>query len=212
MLGNLKLITLFIILGAGIAAQKTGIIDIGGLLGRLEYLSESWWLPPAAILIQLVMYTFAFPGSIIMWTIGAIYEPWAATVLVVIGGAAGSVMAYFFSLNMASSWGPRFENKKVFKIMKNNSGFAQLCALRCLPGFPHSFINYSAGILKVGLLPFIVSTVIGFTLKGFIYCSAIYSALHLEDEQVITISTLWPLIALVIFSLVGVVIQKKFFA
>lgn len=199
------------ILVTGIVLQKTEIIDLKDALSNLEILAESWWLPPIAVLIQIILYMLAFPGSLLMWTVGVIYTPWAATLIVTAGGLFGSLAAYYFASRMTDG-AQRFQKTKVYKIMQKNSGFLQLCALRCLPGFPHSFINYSAGILKVRMIPFIISTTLGFAFKGFIYCSAIYSALHLDDQQpIITMSTLLPLIVLVLFSLLGVVIQKKYF-
>ncbi|RQD55714.1 MAG: DedA family protein [Desulfonatronovibrio sp. MSAO_Bac4] len=210
--GSLKIVILIIILSIGIVVRKQGLLEPDLILDFLEDITESWWLPPAAVLFQAFMYAMAFPASILMWAIGAIYPPLTATILVVAGGVMGSLSAYFLSSRMTSSWSTKLQRSKVFKTIKNNSGFLQLCALRCLPGFPHALINYSAGILKVRLVPFIVSSCIGFALKGFIYCSAIYSALHIEDEPVINLTTLWPLIALVIFALLGVAIQKKYFS
>jgi len=209
----LKVLILLGILTTGILIQKFGIVDIDELVSRLEHLAESWWLPPASIFIQLLLYMLAFPGSLIMWTLGVIYQPLAATVLVVAGGVTGAVAAYFFASSMSSAWTLKFSRSKVFMKLQKNSGFLQLCALRCLPGFPHSFINYSSGILKVSLVPFVISTTLGFTVKGFIYCSAIYSAFHFDDvDAAITLSTLWPLLVLVIFSVLGMIIQKKYFS
>ncbi len=212
MKGNIKIAVLLCILAAGIAAQQTGLLDTGVFLERFEETGDLWWFPLLALLLQLVMYMLAFPGSIIMWTLGAIYQPWTATILIMAGGVTGGLAAYFFSSYMSSSWTLKFSRSRVFSLMLKNSGFLQLCALRCLPGFPHSFINYSAGILKVSLLPFIISTALGFTVKGFIYSSAIYSAIHMDDtESALSISNLWPLLVLVLFSLLGIAVQRKYF-
>lgn len=213
MKGYFKLIILLVILLTGIIVQKTGILDISRALELTEAIAGSWWFPPLAVIVQVVMYMLAFPGSILMWTLGAIYQPWTATILVVAGGVTGGLAAYLFASSLSSSWTARLSGSKVFNILKKNSGFLHLCILRCLPGFPHSFINYSAGILKVKLLPFILSTALGFSIKGFIYCSAIYSAVYMDDlEDVISIANLWPLIILVIFFLFGIAVQKRYFS
>ncbi len=211
--GNLKIAVLIGILVAGIVVQRLGLLDVDRFLGWFDIIADTWWLPPLTIIIQLFMYMTAFPGSIIMLTLGIIYQPWTATILVVAGGVSGSLAAYYFASFMSSSWTARFSKTKVSKILQNNSGFLQLCALRCLPGFPHAFINYSSGVLKVSLLPFIVSTGLGFAVKGFIYSSAIHSAFHMDDvESAINISNLWPLLVLVVFSVLGTIIQKKYFS
>jgi len=208
-----KIAALVSVLVSGIIVQRLGLLDFDLFLVWFEAIADSWWLPPVSVATQFFMYMLAFPGSIIMLTLGIIYQPWVATILVVAGGVTGGLAAYYFASFMSASWAKKFSSSRVFKILQKNSGFLQLCALRCLPGFPHSFINYSSGILKVGLLPFIVSTGLGFAVKGFIYTSAVYSAFHLDDpEAAIGISNLWPLIVLVIFALLGIVIQKKYFS
>lgn len=210
--GSVKIIFLAMILGMGIIARKQGFLEPDLILNFVEDITESWWMLPVTVLFQIFMYVMAFPASILIWVIGAIYHPWIATLLVTLGGVLGSLGAYFFASHMTSSWNEKLQKTKVFKSIQKNSGFFQLCALRCLPGFPHALINYSAGMLKARLIPFIASSSIGFALKGFIYCSAIYSALHIEDEPAISISTLWPLLTLVVFALLGVVIQKRYFS
>lgn len=208
-----KILILVGILMAGIFARQLGLFEADQALAWLYSIEQSWWIPPAMVAAQLIMYMLAFPGSLIMWTLGAIYQPWIATSLVVAGGVSGSLAAYFFASSMTSAWTAKFASSTVYRVLQNNSGFLQLCALRCLPGFPHSFINYCSGMLRISLLPFIISTTIGFAFKGFIYCSAIYSAIHLDNEDTaISISSFWPLIVLVIFSLLGVWIQKKYFS
>ncbi|WP_244147331.1 TVP38/TMEM64 family protein [Desulfonatronovibrio hydrogenovorans] len=213
MKANVKLIALAAVLGAGIYAQHAGLLDLSHRLDQLENLAESWWAPLVAVIAQIILYMFAFPGSVLMWTIGVLYPPWAAAGLVVAGGVLGSLSAYFFAVRMSYSWNKKLVDSKIYGLIRNNSGFLQLCALRCLPGFPHSFINYSAGILRIRLVPFIISTSIGFAVKGFIYCSAIYAAFHLEEgEPAVSFSNLWPLMVLVLFSLLGILIQKKYFS
>ncbi|MCA1742950.1 MAG: TVP38/TMEM64 family protein [Desulfonatronovibrio sp.] len=210
--GSWKIIFLVIVLSFGIAARKTGLLEPDLILNFVEEVTESWWMIPVTVFFQTIMYIMAFPASIIIWVIGAIYHPWIATLLVTSGGVLGSLGAYFFASHMTSSWSVKLQQTKVFKTIQNNSNFFQLCALRCLPGFPHALINYSAGMLKAPLIPFIASSSIGFALKGFIYCSAIYSALHIEDEPAVSLSTLWPLITLVIFALLGMAVQKRYFS
>lgn len=209
---TLKILVLIGILAAGMIAQKTGLLDLTETLTEIEDIADFWWLPPAAVLIQVLLYLFALPGSVVIWTLGVIYHPSTATMLFMAGGICGSLAAYFFSANLSVSWTQKFLQSKIFNTLQKNSGFLTLCAVRCVPGFPHSFINYSAGILKVNLFSFVMSTAIGFTVKGYIYSSAIYTAFHFEEEQsAITFWTVWPLLILAGFSFLGIAIQKKFF-
>ena len=208
---NLKLLLLPGLLLAGIIAQQKGYIDLASNLEGVEAFAQTWWALLAVVLIQTTLYLFAFPGSLLVWSLGVLYQPWVATLLVVIGGLSGSLAAYFFASGVSASWTARFARSKAYRLLQQNSGFLQLFALRCMPGFPHSFLNYSSGILKINLFAFVSSTVLGFALKGYIYCSAIYYAFHIEDtDQAISITTLLPLVLLVLLSLVGILIKKRF--
>jgi uncharacterized membrane protein YdjX (TVP38/TMEM64 family) len=210
MKGHLKILILITILAAGIIAQRMGLLDLTRALTEIEDIADLWWVPPASVLLQVMLYLFALPGSLVIWTLGVLYHPLYATLLVMAGGVAGSLAAYFLAADLTLSWTRKFSGSKVFRILQNNSGFLHLCALRCLPGFPHSIINYSAGMLKVRLLPFILSSTVGFALKGYIYCSAVYTAVHIEEEE--TAMTIWPLLVLAGFSVAGILIRKMFFA
>ena len=210
MKANLKILILVAILAAGIVVQKAGYFDAARELAPIETFAQAWWAPPAVVLLQVVLYMFALPGSVLIWTLGAVYPPWAATAIIVAGGVGGSAAAYFFSAGLSTSWVEKLTRSEAYRLLQRNSAFLQLFALRCMPGFPHSFINYSSGILKVSLARFISSTALGLTVKGYIYCSAIYRAFHIQDNgDVISFSSLWPLLLLVLFSLLGVVIQKN---
>lgn len=210
MKASLKPLILPGLLLAGILAQQAGYIDLALKLRELETFARTWWVLPVVVLLQTALYMFAFPGSLLVWSVGVMYRPWLATLLIVTGGLAGGLAAYFFSAGLSSSWTAGFTNSKTYRLLKENSGFLQLFALRCLPGFPHSFINYCSGMLNINLLPFIISTAIGFGIKGYIYCSAIYHAVHIENtDQAISLTTLLPLLLLVLLSLLGIVIKKR---
>lgn len=212
MKGQLKILLLITFLTAGIIAQKMDLLDLTRTVTEIDDIADLWWVPPASVLIQVIFYMFALPGSIFIWSLGVIYHPLPATLLAMAGGIFGSLAAYFLAGRLSVSWTQKFAGSTVFKTLQNNAGFFHLCALRCLPGFPHSIINYSAGMLKVGLVPFIASSTVGFALKGYIYCSAVYTAFHIEEEDTaMTLWTVWPLLVLAGFSLTGIVIRKRFF-
>jgi uncharacterized membrane protein YdjX (TVP38/TMEM64 family) len=205
----IKLMILPGILLAGIFVQQAGYIDLDLQLEQFEAVAQLWWMVLAVVLLQAIFYMFALPGSLLVVSLAAFYPPWAGTLLVVAGGLAGSLAAYFFSAWLSPAWTARFTRLKGYQLLKKNSGFLQLFALRCFPGFPHSIINYSSGILKVDLVPFFLSTAIGFAFKGYVYCSAVYHAVHIrETGQAISFSTLLPLFFLVIFSIVGIFVKK----
>jgi len=207
---TLKLLILPGVLLVGILAQQAGFIDLDQKLEKFETVAQLWWMVLAVVLLQVTFYMFALPGSLLVLSLAAFYPPWAGTLLVVAGGLFGSLAAYFFSGWLSPVWTARFARFRGYQLLKQNSGFLQLFALRCFPGFPHSIINYSSGILKVDLRSFFLSTAIGFAFKGYVYCSAIYHAVHIRDTgQAISFSTLLPLFFLVAFSMMGIFVKKS---
>ncbi len=197
----------------GLFLQHSGIIDIRQELERTKQMATLWWAPLFFVLLQGALYTLAFPAAISIWVLGVVYTPWPATLIVVAGGLLGSVGAYYFTGFLSSPLREKFSHTQAYRMLHKNSGFFQLLAMRTLPGFPHLLINYSCGILQVPLAPYMTSTLLGFAFKGFIYTSAIYKTTHHlhEGAKLVSIQTIWPLVLLVLFSLAGILIQKKFF-
>ena len=54
--------------------------------------------------------------------------------------------------------------------------FLTLFAMRVFPAFPHSVVNYSAGMLEARLSHFILSAILGISIKSYVYAQVIYSA------------------------------------
>ncbi|WP_291323551.1 VTT domain-containing protein [Desulfonatronospira sp.] len=211
--GSIKIIILAGILFVGLLLQQSGVIDISREIARAENLAQLWWSPLLFIILMAVLYTMAMPAAFFIWAMGVIYHPWAATIMVVAGGLAGSIGAYYFTGYLSSSLRERFSRTQAFRLLRQNSGFFQLLAMRSLPGFPHALINYSCGILQIPLAAYIYSTILGFAVKGYIYTSAVHQATHYVQEsgaQVVSFHTVWPLLLLVLFSLGGLLFQKKF--
>jgi uncharacterized membrane protein YdjX (TVP38/TMEM64 family) len=96
--------------------------------------------------------------------------------------------------------------------MENQGDFATLCAVRTLPSFPHSIINYSAGMLRVPLTRFALSTLIGFTAKGYVYASAIRLAATADEVgDALSARALFPLLALGVLFIAGKAPSEEIF-
>lgn len=205
-----KLILLGVIILAGVILHHTGIFDWYRFLEIGEYYAHTWWFPPLVVIVKAVLYMFALPGSSMYWISGILFEPLFATIIVVIGGVLGAVLAYRFSQSMSHDQAEKIQSSRFFKVILNHSDFATLSAVRSLPNFPHSIINYSAGMLRVPMKRFLLSTLIGFTAKGYLYTSAIHHAATADDlSDVIKLHTILPLIGLTLLFVVGKFLQRK---
>jgi len=83
-----------------------------------------------------------------------------------------------------------------------------LFAVRVMPGFPHSVINYSSGILHLKLINFIPATLLGITIKAYVYSELIYKATTATFiAEDLAISDVWPLFVLSLVLLVIMLIR-----
>lgn len=209
--GPYKLVILGLIVIAGVILHQTGVIDWHTLLEMGELYAHTWWFPAAIVIVKAVLYMFAMPGSSMYWISGLFFRPPVATTLVVIGGVSGAVLAYYFSQKMSQEMADRIRTSRFFGIMRNHSDFATLSAIRTLPNFPHSIINYGSGILNVPMPRFLLSTIIGFTAKGYLYTSAIhYAATADELAEVVRWETILPLVGLTLLFIIGKLLQRRF--
>ena len=193
----------------GIALQVSGTIDARQIISLAREYAGVWWLGVLLIAIQVVLFTFALAGSTLIWIIAALFTPFTSTVMITTGTTLGGVMAYLFSNKMSDEWVRKAQDSRVYQLMREKGDLYTLLALRLMPGFPHSVINYSAGILKVGLTRFVPATIAGSAIKSYVYSSVIYNATLMENSTGdIEFSDIWPLLALSLLILAGIAVRN----
>jgi uncharacterized membrane protein YdjX (TVP38/TMEM64 family) len=208
--GPYKFIMLGLLFIAGIIVHHLGWFDWHILLAQGEIYAHLWWFIPVIIAIKVLLYTFALPGSTLIWVAGLFYEPLVATAIIVAGGVGGAAAAYAFTRRMSTDVAAKIEASRFFGFLRKHTDWATLCAVRLLPNFPHSVINYGAGILRVPLPRFFFSTAIGFTAKGYLYASMIHHAAKADSlSDVIDPKTMAPLFILTALFMLGKLIQRS---
>lgn len=169
-----------------------------------------WWLPPALILLQTLLFMFALPGSTVLWVVAPLYAPPAATLILTAGGTCGALAAYGFSHRLTEAQRARLRRHRAWRVLERESDFLALCALRLVPAFPHSVLNYGAGVLHLPLVGFAASAVIGFGLKAFLYSSVIHRLLETaEVRDLLQPETLMPLLLLALLLFFARFLQRR---
>lgn len=164
----------------------------------------------SVIAIMAVTLAIGLPGSIGLWLIAPFYTPLVATLMLTIGSVAGALGAYYLASRFSHRWTPRGLTRKVMGKLEKRSDFLTLCALRVLPGFPHSVVNFAAGLLRLPLATFVMAAIIGLAAKWAVYASAIYGALEaMESEQAVSPSVILPLLALTLLLLTGAWLRRR---
>lgn len=164
----------------------------------------------SVILVMAVALVFGLPGSIGLWLIAPFYTPLAATLMLTVGSVAGALGAYCLSSRFSDRWTPTGLTRKVMSKLERRSDFLTQCALRVLPGFPHSVVNFAAGLLRLPLPTFMMAAIIGLGVKWAVYSSAIYGTLEaVEKEEAISPNVILPLVALTLLLLIGAWLRRR---
>ena len=206
-----KLSIIVLLVTLGILFQIFGVLDVEKLLFIVKGYTDEWWLIVILIILQIVLFTFALAGSLVFWVVAPLYPPLISTLIVSVGAMLGGVGAYFFSKYITDDLIKKIENSHAYKILHKEDNFFSLFALRVFPGFPHSLVNYSSGILQVKLSHFVVAAFLGVGIKSYIYADIIYNlSTKASIKDLLNISTMAPLVFLSLVSLVGVFMKYKF--
>ena len=207
-LRHYKLIILLILIGLGLVLQQTGAIDLEGLIILARQYDDRWWLGILLVVIQTVLFTFAMAGSSMLWITAALFTPVTSTVILVAGTTLGGISAYLFSERLSEEWTKKIKYSRIYKLLQKESNFFTLFAFRVMPGFPHSVINYSCGILKTGLISFISAAIAGTAIKTYVYSIVIYNATTPGIlNNTIDLSIVWPLLALSLLILAAIIVK-----
>ncbi|MGB5330155.1 MAG: VTT domain-containing protein [Gammaproteobacteria bacterium] len=205
-----KLVIVVLLITLGLVLEILGLLDPRQLLTIAREFAQHWWLIPILILAQTILFTFALAGSVFLWIVAPIYDPAMATFILAAGGALGGVGAYLFSGYLTEEWKARIKNSRSYKLLQAQDNFLSLFAMRVFPGFPHSLVNYSSGILSAKLSHFVVAAVLGIGIKSYIYARVINSATHSPSlDMLLDISVFGPLVLLSVLSALGVYINYR---
>jgi len=208
-LSHYKLVLLIVLVLSGVAVQLSGSIDPVKLITVARQYAEHWWLAVLLVVIQTILFTFATAGSSMVWVSAALYPPLISTLIIAAGTTLGGISAYLFSAHLSTEWTHRVENSRIYRLLRNQGNFLTLLALRLMPGFPHSVINYSSGILKIKFINFIAATVTGTAIKTYVYSQLIYNATTPGSlTRSIDLTTVWPLAVLSLLILAAMFVKN----
>ncbi len=205
-----KILLLLTLVTVGIVLQLSGLFDPEKIITVAREYADQWWLIVLLVVIQIVLFTFALAGSSFLWVAAALYAPVTASLVLAIGATLGGVSAYFFSQRLTDDWIHKIENSRVYLLLHKNDNFFTLLALRIMPAFPHSVINYSSGILNVNIVAFITASFIGIGIKSYVFVTVIQQAATSGSiYDLLDLTVLAPLVVISIALFAGVLIVNR---
>lgn len=185
-------------------------------LGWGERLAERPIMAVAVVLTQALLLTFALPGTLMLWVVAPFYPPWVATALLSTGTIAGALGAYTVARRFrlrddaeieANARGDSIAARTIGLMRQHGDTWTQL-VFRILPGFPHSVVNYGAGLLALPLRPFLVAAALGVPIKWLVYTHAVHAMVQIGVEgESLSPWSLAPLLALALLLTVGLFVR-----
>ena len=198
MIGTLwQPLILLALVGLSVVLHFTGVLNWQKILFWAQSYTQYWWVPPVLIFLQALLFTFALPGSAMLWVVAPLHAPLIATLILTLGSTLGALCAYWFARRETLSWANRVQGSQLYHVLEQRGDFLSLCAIRLIPAFPHSVVNYGAGILRLPVTRFLLASMSGLAVKSFLYSNAIHGAVVATDlTELVRIETLGPLVIL----------------
>ena len=123
-----------------------------------------------------------------MWS-----QPLEGTLLSVLGGSIGAVLAFLIARYTASSSAQALVGDRLRGVQDliEHRGFVAVLYARIIPGVPRDLANYAFGLTRVGLGAYAAATVIGIAPRAFAYTALGGSLGRLDStESIVAIGTL----------------------
>lgn len=154
---------------------------------------------PLLIGLQALLLSLALPGTLMLWVVAPFYPPVVSAAILTAGSTLGALGGYHAARWMGSAWRPGATGKRVLGLLRRQGDVWTQLALRVLPGFPHSVINFGAGTLSLPLAGFLLAAAVGLGVKWLAYAYAVHALMQsgLHGEQ-ISPASLLPLLALAV--------------
>lgn len=203
-------LVLGLLLLAGLAAS-VWLVDPAWLLEHGQTVAEKPWVTPALVLVMALLFALALPGSLLFWMIAPFHAPWIAVPWLLAGSVGGALGAYLVARYLG--WGQRHARERggawLVRVLRARGDLPTQMAMRVLPGFPHSLVNYAGGLLKLPLGTFLLAALLGLTVKWGVYASAVHGAVEaVETGDALQPRILLPLVLLAFLLVTGAVIRR----
>lgn len=185
-------------------------VSVEVLIERGSAMSSHPAVALGLVALQALLLTLALPGTLMLWVVAPLYNPPVATLILTVGSVLGALGAYWVSMHARSDRSSRGLNGRAITLLQKRGDLFMQLALRVIPGFPHSVLNYGAGVLRLPLGTFLAAAVLGMTVKWFVYASAIQAMLEVgTGVEQIGIDSLIPLFFLALFLGVGWLVHQR---
>ncbi len=203
------LVTIFILGLLLLVYYKSGLSEKITIENFRELGSNSY-TPLMIIGAMTIAWTFPLPASIFFFITPLLYPPVESTIIITTGSLLGSSSGYIAARNVGGSYADKYRSNKITQFLQRHSTLASIFALRIVPSSPHFLINYGAGILKIPIHIFLISTFFAIGIKGYLYSAAVNSGVGASSlSEALGMDTILPLFALAALAMLGKILKEK---
>lgn len=206
---RLPLAGLLALVCVGVLLHVLDVFDWRETLQWARGHAQHWWLAVALIAAQVVLFMFALPGSTLLWLVAPLYPPALATAILTLGGSLGGLAGYYLARRMTTRQLALLRRERLFRFLEKHADFPALLGVRLIPGFPHSVINYGAGVLRLPVAAFLAAAALGLGVKSFLYASVIHAAAHAEFSEFMHVDTVLALLGLAVLAFLGQALRRR---
>ncbi|AHE98405.1 TVP38/TMEM64 family protein [Thioalkalivibrio paradoxus] len=183
--------------------------DLAVFLEWGDRIADQPWAMVGVVVLMAVLFSFALPGSLAFWLIAPFHPPLVSVAMLLAGSLPGALGAYFLSRRLGRQHAPR-GGERLLELLQRRGDLLTQTALRILPGFPHSVVNFAGGILRLPLGSFLLAALVGLAVKWGVYSSAVYGAVEaIETGEPLQLGTVLPLFALTALLLLGALARRR---
>ena len=151
------------------------------------------WAPIAFVALCAGLTLAFFPFPLVAAAGGLLFGTLEGTLLSVLGGSIGAVLAFLIARYTASSSAQALVGDRLRGVQDliEHRGFVAVLYARIIPGVPRDLANYAFGLTRVGLGAYAAATVIGIAPRAFAYTALGGSLGRLDStESIVAIGTL----------------------
>jgi uncharacterized membrane protein YdjX (TVP38/TMEM64 family)/rhodanese-related sulfurtransferase len=134
--------------------------DVGAIQVTIRDMSA--WAPLAYIGLYIVATVLFLPGSLLGLAGGALFGPVWGAIYTLIGATVGATLAFLAARYIASDWVRAKAGGRLKQLLEGveAEGWHFVAFTRLVPLFPFNLLNYALGLTRIGLMPYVLASLV----------------------------------------------------
>ena len=134
--------------------------DVGAIEAAMRGMGA--WAPLAYMGLYVIATVFFLPGSILGLAGGALFGPVWGAIYTLIGATLGATLAFLAARYVASDWVRAKAGGRLKQLIEGveAEGWRFVAFTRLVPLFPFNLLNYALGLTRIGLVPYVLASLV----------------------------------------------------